>query len=335
MNRIRLLLFLSMLMTSHSVLFAQPSKVRVFEFKIPRPKPEPVQQRWRVGVIITANKGSASGIRATVPVPMDWPEQKVSVAKTDKSKNVGKVSFQTVNGGARQMVVSIGRLRTGESARAVVTLESKTEPVAGPENPEEFQFAKSSTKLRPLLVPSPLIESKHVKVVEVAEKIVDGTHTPWQQVRSIFDWVRKNVKYRQVENTSERYLAKDEAAMKGAVAVLEDRFGDCDEMTSLFVAICRAREIPARAVWVIGHSYPEFYLEDAAGRGHWIPCQIAGGNDDFGRMPDPKPIMQKGEGFRVPGERDLCRYLRPSLTVRRADAAPKFEVVLDRVAAEE
>ena len=52
-------------------------------------------------------------------------------------------------------------------------------------------------------------------------------------------------------------------------------------------------------VWVPGHCYPEFYLEDAEGRGHWIPCQAAG-TRAFGSMPEHRPILQKGDNFRVP-----------------------------------
>jgi hypothetical protein len=69
-------------------------------------------------------------------------------------------------------------------------------------------------------------------------------------------------------------------------------------MTSLFIAMCRASGIPARTVRVPGHCYPEFYLSDQAGEGHWFPCQAAG-TRAFGGMPDPRPILQKGDNVLV------------------------------------
>jgi hypothetical protein len=90
---------------------------------------------------------------------------------------------------------------------------------------------------------------------------------------------------------------KDEP-LKGALAALRDGTGDCDELSSLFIALCRANDIPARTVRVPGHCYPEFYLLDAQGKGRWYPCQAAG-TRAFGGMPDPRPILQKGDN--VPG----------------------------------
>ena len=76
--------------------------------------------------------------------------------------------------------------------------------------------------------------------------------------------------------------------IEGARQALDDGFGDCEELTSLFVAMCRAVGIPARCVWVPGHCYPEFYLEDKEGKGHWFPCQAAG-SPAFGGIPEKRP----------------------------------------------
>jgi len=86
------------------------------------------------------------------------------------------------------------------------------------------------------------------------------------------------------------------------------------ELTSLFIAICRAANIPARTVWVPGHCYPEFYLVDEKDEGHWFPCQAAG-SEAFGGIPEHRPILQKGDNFRPPyNRRDHQRYLAEHLT---------------------
>ena len=47
-----------------------------------------------------------------------------------------------------------------------------------------------------------------------------------------------------------------------------------------------------------GHCYPEFYLCDEHGQGHWFPCQ-ASGTEAFGGIPQHDPILQKGDSFRM------------------------------------
>jgi len=109
--------------------------------------------------------------------------------------------------------------------------------------------------------------------------------------------------------------------LKGAKAALKDGVGDCEELTSLFIAICRAADIPARTVWVEGHCYPEFYLEDKAGKGHWFPCQAAGSRE-FGGITEFRPILQKGDNFRPPsGGKERQRYMAEFLTGSKAKNA--------------
>ena len=64
-------------------------------------------------------------------------------------------------------------------------------------------------------------------------------------------------------------------------------------------------------MWVHGHCHPEFYLENEQGEGRWFPCQAVG-KRAFGEMPDLRPILQKGDDFRVPEEgrqRFVAEYL--------------------------
>jgi hypothetical protein len=118
----------------------------------------------------------------------------------------------------------------------------------------------------------------------------------WQRVESIYDYVIDHVKY------------EEGAQDKSSVQALKDGKADCHGISALFVAMCRTAKVPARMVWVDGHQYAEFYLEDEAGKGHWYPVQSAG-TRSFGEMPMPKVILQKGDNFRVPERRrERLRY---------------------------
>ena len=145
-----------------------------------------------------------------------------------------------------------------------------------------------------------MIESRHPTIRRVAEQFKDSGDTAWEKVEAIYDWVRDKVEYKN-------------GPIKGALAALKDETGDCEELTSLFIAICRANDIPARTVWVPGHCYPEFYLEDKDGKGHWFPCQAAGSRE-FGGITETRPVLQKGDNFRPPwNRRERQRYLAEHL----------------------
>ena len=119
--------------------------------------------------------------------------------------------------------------------------------------------------------------------------------TDWQRVEALYDFVREKIEY--VEGPDQ-----------SAVKTLLDGQGDCQAISALFVAMCRTAKIPARIVWVHGHCYPEFYLEEAPDKGHWFPCESSGMRA-FGEMPVLRTILQKGDRFNVPERRgETLRY---------------------------
>jgi hypothetical protein len=251
-------------------------------------------QKIQVGVKVTAG-GPCRGMFITVPVPQEWPEQKVRMLEEDFSNNVVKVDYRVLENSVKQMMVSIPRLGAGEESHALVTFEIKGRAVIGPSETNELTAPKNAGKdIRKFLAASPLIESRNRKIQNEVKKLVKDKETDWQKIEAIYDFVRESVTYRESE-------------LKGAVQALNDGEGDCEAMTSLFIAMCRAAKVPARMVWVTDHCYPEFYLEDAEENGQWYPCQVAG-TRSFGSMPDIRPILQKGDNIRVPEKRGGQRY---------------------------
>jgi transglutaminase-like putative cysteine protease len=272
-----------------------------------------------MGVTVRAT-GAVTGIVATTPVPMDWPEQKVKIVGEEKSASVGRISYRTLDGGVKQMVVTIPRLAAGDEAQAIVTFEIAKCRILEPlETANLAAPAKTSRDLAKYLLPSPYIESTDPKIKSLASEITAGQAAGWEKSAALFDWVREHVKYEFAEQ------------IKPAVQALADGQGDCEELSSLVIALCRANKIPARAVWVPGHCYPEFYLEDGKGKGHWYPCQAAGAERQFGSMTEDRPILQKGDNFKVPEERGPQRYVKQTLTAKNAAADPVVKFVLEKV----
>ena len=163
-------------------------------------------------------------------------------------------------------------------------------------------------EVRRYLGTSPFIETRHPQIRSSAKEATEGKENAWEKVEAIYDWVREHVEYK-------------DGALKGALAALRDGNGDCEELSSLFIAMCRVSGIPARTVWLPGHCYPEFYLEDKAGHGRWFPCQAAG-TRDFGGMSEFRPILQKGDNFRVPEQKEPQRYVAELLKVKALRGNP-------------
>jgi hypothetical protein len=275
--------------------------------------------KWRFGVVVRATDGPVSDIRATMPVPEDWPEQTVRIIAQAKSPKVGSVSFRSLDQGVKLLVVAIPRLAVSEEASASVTFEVIKRRLEAPVQTEIYRIPKSTSAVAKYLAPSPFIESRDAKIASLATKLAADQPSAWTKAETIFDWVRANVKYEFAEQ------------IKPATAALSDGVGDCEELSSLFIALCRASKIPARAVWVPGHTYPEFALADEQGRMHWFPCQAAGEDRQFGSMVEDRPILQKGDNFSVPGERGSQRYVKQMLTAKDAAAPPQVRFVLERV----
>ena len=274
--------------------------------------------RWQFGVVVKASSGSVSGIRATLPVPMDWPEQSVKAVSEQKSPAT-QIDYRVLDRGVKQMIVTIPALRAGEEAFIVVTLEIAKRRIEGPNQTDAYLIPKPKAEFAKYLAPSPYIESKDAKIKSLAAELSKDKPHAWDQVAAIFDWVRENVKYEFAEQ------------IQPATAALKEGRGDCEELSSLVIAMCRASKIPARAVWLPGHTYPEFYLLDDRGQGHWFPCQAAGADRQFGSMTDDRPILQKGDNFTVPGEKAPQRYVKQTLTAKDAAAPPEVRFIMERV----
>ena len=275
--------------------------------------------RYRVGATIDARRGAVRNITAMVAVPFPCPEQEVEVVDEDVTSNVGRYDYRTLaDGGARQFVITIPFLPAGQKAHAIVTFEVRTRTILPPLETSTLSIpAKPDRQLKRFLGRSPFIETNHTKIKKAARQIfanlpaatVDGQVDPvdsnesiesppltdWQRVEAIYDFVQESI----------RYVEGDD---KSAVQTLKDGQGDCQNISALFVALCRTSKIPARIVWVHEHNYAEFCLADAEGNLHWFPCESAGSRA-FGEMPLARPILQKGDNFRVPERpRDRLRY---------------------------
>lgn len=274
---------------------------------------------WEFGLEITAGNGPMLGIVASAPVPVEWPEQRIRVIDEFKSPAVKSVRMKKFGDQGQQMIVTIPGLTAGETARATVRMSLARYDIIDPEQRPMLRFPeKGNRNARLYLGESPYIESNHPQIKALAAEIGDPTQSPWQQVEAIYNWVQQNIEY------------KFDPEIHSCLEALEAKRGDCEEVASLFVAICRSKGIPARAVWCNDHTYPEFMLTTPDGTDVWFPCQITTFEHIFGQMFDDRPILQKGDKFSILGEAEPNRYLKPALTAKSAVGAPEFRWIIEK-----
>ncbi len=125
------------------------------------------------------------------------------------------------------------------------------------------------------------IEKDHREIRRAADGIEGETES--DIVKGIYDYVLDNMEY--------SVLGRKDW---GAVKALELGKGDCTEYSDLFVALCRAKNIPARVVsgYTVGfglsstgHNWAEVYLNDYG----WVPFDPSAG--------DVKNVMIRGTAF--------------------------------------
>ncbi|WP_153557110.1 transglutaminase-like domain-containing protein [Roseimaritima sediminicola] len=275
-------------------------------------------QTWQIGLRLETRGANCVNIQATFPVPVEWPEQKVRLVDQQVDPLVSNWGPRDLAGGVRQVRVLMDRAPAGSEVALLLTFEIERSRILGPtpEQAAELRIPKRiDRELRLAMGNSPYIQTTDARIRAVAREIAAmEAENDWHRVELAYDWVRDNVTY-------------TEGPIKAADEALRDGTGDCEELTSLFIAICRNLRVPARMVWIPGHCYPEFYLEDAEGNGHWFPCQVAG-TRQFGKMDEYRPVLQKGDRFKVPEHSAPQRYVSEFFTCNKlrgnGDPQPVF-----------
>ncbi len=281
---------------------------------------EPDVQKWKIGMIVSASGGPVGRLIGTTTVPMKWPEQGLKLLGRDLSPGV-TVTYNKSFGTATQMIVNSPRVADGKKVHAILTIEVTRYTLLAPEETDVYVVPGAETlppAFKQYLSPSQLIESNHARIKAIAKQLAEGQTKAWPHVRAIYDWVRKTIKYQK------------NAPLTGCVDAIDKGSGDCNQLTSAFIAICRASGIPARTVRIPDHCYPEFYLLDDKGEGYWFPAEVSG-TEDFGGIFTHTPILQKGDAFRItaPGAKtETFRLLPSNLTGANGKSGGKPEMKL-------
>ena len=139
--------------------------------------------------------------------------------------------------------------------------------------------------------PSKTIDSENADIIRLASETVKGEDDLFAAVFKVADWTKHNIKYDLSTLTAD--------VSQKASWVLQNRYGVCDELTSLFIAMLRSVGVPARFVSGIAYTNSELFPEKWGPHGWaevyfpdygWIPFDVTYG--EFGWV-DPTHIKFK------------------------------------------
>lgn len=123
-----------------------------------------------------------------------------------------------------------------------------------------YRLPSRDTALARWLAPEPLIQSRDPRIGAQARQIIGRERTPARVAELLTHWVARSV----------QRLPASATGAPSAVKVLAARRGDCNEATTLFVALARSAGLPARTVSGLiylndrfyYHAWAEVYLAD-------------------------------------------------------------------------
>jgi hypothetical protein len=143
------------------------------------------------------------------------------------------------------------------------------------------QYDTTSAIFKTYTQPEEYVESDNPLIIDMAHNITKNYSDPANASFAICEWVHNNLNNSGFSTTPH-----------GALWALENRTGDCSEHAFLFVALCRATNIPARFIegivtwninstswgnqtWAnIGHDWAEVYLPSEG----WVWIDPTSGN---------------------------------------------------------
>jgi len=254
-------------------------------------------------------------VRLWVPYPVSDADQDVTNVKVVGDYAASAVYTDSVEGtpilyaewppGAASRKVTL----TLSASRREVRFE-RLEPSDIPWNPADYSRYLRATTLGPI----------DGAVGNLAREIVKGEKTVLEKARAIYDWTVKKM-YRDPET---RGCGKGDVC-----ALLERPGGKCTDISSVFVALCRAAGVPAREIFGIRlakendteitkwqHCWAEFFLPGTG----WVPADPADVR---------KAMLREKLDLKSPRTAELREYFWGGIDPARVRLATGRDIVLN------
>ncbi len=158
-------------------------------------------------------------------------------------------------------------------------------------NGDNAQTIAQITNLRPDLISqytkpqanktTTFIDPNNPAINQIATTIQDQAETgnAFLLGKALFSWLKINTRYR---------IHTGQTGVQPAEITLQKKTGDCDDLSFLYISLCRAINIPARfirgyllseqndgTITATAHAWTEIYVGSTMGNQGWIPVECA------------------------------------------------------------
>lgn len=263
------------------------------------PEPEPLSyanpQTYAVRYTVTIrNDGfSPTDVQLYLPMPGEWDAQQdlvITEISPEPESQVEEMSgnamlYWQMSGTPEKNTTAEFSLGFTFTAYETITHINAQGILPYAQDSEEVQLYTKAERY---------IESDDPQIIALADSLVDSETDSYQIVKAFYDYIVDTAEYELLGQ-----------GLNGAKYLLDNGEGECGDYSALFIALCRAKGIPARPVvgyWAISgndqtHVWAEFFLEGIG----WIPVDATIGQQSeegrlyyFGNMDNQRVILSKG-----------------------------------------
>lgn len=266
--------------------------------------PEPVfytnPQEYQVEYSVRVANGNftLTDLRVYQPRLVEWDSQK-NVQEVSVSPAPSQSSADPVFGNGIYFWKLSGQPKPGGYVDFVFQTKVTVDEILTQINPDEITAYKTGDPAYVLNTrPEKFIESDDAQIVALANQIAGDEQNPYLMARKFYDAILQKISFR---------IAGE--GLKGALWAARNNKGEAGDFAALFVALCRAKGIPARPV--VGYTassgldqatvWSEFFIEPFG----WIPVDPTAGQRQvnrtgyyFGNLDNARIIINKG--FNIP-----------------------------------
>ena len=198
----------------------------------------------------------------------DYTDKTVASFNNIKSWDITKTTCSNTKLGLSAQIISESNIvadLNGESALTIQEIKNNYPSLVN--NYCQAQVNDSTTYIDP----------ENSEIEDLASTILtdDGSDNSFIAAKQIFIWLKENTIYstHSINNN-----------VQPASVTLQTLRGDCDDLSFLYISLCRAAEIPARfirgfivnATNATAHAWAEVFVGGGIGDNGWIPVECAG-----------------------------------------------------------
>ena len=126
------------------------------------------------------------------------------------------------------------------------------------------------------------IDPNNPEITSIATMTLENekTNNSFLVAKALFSWLKQNIQYQ---------THPSEKVVRSAAVTLQRKQGDCDDLSFLYVSLCRAVGIPARfirgylisndistgAITAVAHAWVEVFVGTSDSQNGWIPVECA------------------------------------------------------------